>query len=360
MSNDDFPHRLSFSTVMLSAIVGAAAILCAFIVIPFLPAIVWSFTLAILFAPLDTWMRKVLPGRGLAAAATVAIVAGIIVVPAIIVLGFLLNEAAGSAPRLRPLFDAETWTRMIDSYPRFAPAIRFFVEDLNIPELLQAGTAWLARWSGSLVQGSVSSLVTLLLTFYFLFYALRDREMAIAAIGRVLPLNEPEYSRLTDRITNTIFASVYGTAAVAFLQGGLGGAMFWWLDLPAPLFWGVLMGFLGIVPFLGAFVIWAPAAIILALNGDLQSALLLTLWGTFVVGLVDNVLYPILVGKLLLLHTVPSFIAIVGGLVLFGPSGIILGPIIVGGAQTLLEIWRTRTMDQGEVDPAGGGDFANK
>ena len=343
MSNDDFPHRLSFSTVMLSAVVVAAAILCAFIVTPFLPAIVWSFTLAILFAPLDTWMRKVLPGRGLATAATVAIVAGIVVVPAIIVVSLLLGEAASSAPRLRPLFDAGNWTRIIDGYPRFAPAIHSAVERLNIPELLQAGTAWLARWSGSLVQGSVSSLISLLLTFYFLFYALRDRDLAIAAIGRVLPLTGPEYNRLTVRITNTIFASVYGTAAVAVLQGGLGGAMFWWLDLPAPLFWGVLMGILGIVPFLGAFVIWAPAAIILAINGDLQSAILLTAWGTLVVGLVDNVLYPILVGKLLMLHTVPSFIAVVGGLLLFGPSGIILGPLIVGGAQTLLEIWRSRT-----------------
>ncbi|PSB50309.1 AI-2E family transporter, partial [filamentous cyanobacterium Phorm 6] len=114
-----------------------------------------------------------------------------------------------------------------------------------------------------------------------------------------------QVAMLTDRITNTIFASGYGTAAVAILQGGLGGAMFWWLDLPAPLFWGMLMGLLGIVPFLGAFVIWAPAAIVLGLNGDVSSAIMLTLWGTLVVGLVDNVLYPILVGQRLMLHTVP-------------------------------------------------------
>ena len=119
--------------------------------------------------------------------------------------------------------------------------------------------------------------------------------------------------------------------------------MFWWLDLPAPLFWGVLMGLLAIVRFLGAFVIWAPAAIFLALNGDVQSAIILTLWGTLVVGLLDNVLYPALVGQRLMLHTVPSFIAVVGGLLLFGTSGIVLGPIIVVGAQTLLEIWRSRT-----------------
>jgi predicted PurR-regulated permease PerM len=330
--------------MMVAAIVGAAAILCALILEPFLPAIIWSFALAVLFTPLDTRMRKLLPGKGLAAAASVTIVAGVVVVPAIIVIGILLSEAAGSAPRLRPLLDAENWTRAIDQYPYLAPAIHSAVARLNIPNLLQAASTWLAGWSGSFIQSSISSLITLLLTFYFLFYALRDREIAVAAIGRILPLTAGEYRRLTDRTTNTIFASVYGTAAVAILQGGLGGAMFWWLDLPAPLFWGVLMGLLGIVPFLGAFVIWAPAAIVLGLNGDVPSAILLTLWGTLVVGLVDNVLYPILVGQRLMLHTVLSFIAVVGGLLVFGTSGIILGPIIVAGGQTLLEIWRRRNL----------------
>lgn len=172
----------------------------------------------------------------MAAAASVVIIAGVVVVPAITVLGILLNEAAGSAPRLGLLLDAENLTRAIDHYPRLAPAIHSAVDRLNIPNLLQAASAWLAGWSGSSIQGSVSSLMTLLLTFYFLFYALRDRELAVAAIGRALPLTAGEYRRLTDRIINTSFVSGYGTAAVAILQGGLSGAMFWWLDLPAPLF----------------------------------------------------------------------------------------------------------------------------
>jgi len=342
MLDDNSSARHSFSNKMLAALVLAAAILCALIVTPFLPAIVWSFALAILFTPLDTRIRKVIPSRGLAAGATVAIVASIVVVPAVTVIGTLLNEAATSAPLLEPLLDAEHWKRVIDNHPRLAPAVHAATERLNIPDLLKAATAWFASWSGTFVLGSVSGVITLLLTFYFLFFALRDREMAVAAVGGLLPLTSPEYTRLTDRISNTIFASVYGTAAVAVLQGGLSGAMFWWLDLPAPLFWGVLMGLLAIVPFLGAFVIWARAAIFLALNGDVQSAIILTLWGTLVVGLVDNVLYPALVGQRMMLHTVPSFIAVVGGLLLFGTSGIVLGPIIVVGVQTFLEIWRSR------------------
>ena len=112
--------------------------------------------------------------------------------------------------------------------------------------------------------------------------------------------------------------------------------------MPAPLLWGVLMGLLAVVPFLGAFVIWVPAALFLALAGDVTAAAILAAWGTIVVGLVDNVVYPILVGKRLLLHTVPSFIAIAGGLILLGASGVVLGPIIVAVSLTLLGIVRNR------------------
>ena len=160
-----------------------------------------------------------------------------------------------------------------------------------------------------------------------------------------MPLSAPEFTTLKRRVTSTIHATVLGMAAVSVIQGILGGAMFWWLGLPAPVFWGVLMGLLAVVPFLGAFVIWVPAALILALAGDLVSSALLAVWGTIVVGLVDNVMYPMLVGKRLMLHTIPSFIAVAGGVVLLGAPGIVLGPVIVAVSVTLLEILRHRAVE---------------
>jgi predicted PurR-regulated permease PerM len=94
------------------------------------------------------------------------------------------------------------------------------------------------------------------------------------------------------------------------------------------------------VPVLGAFIIWIPAAIFLFLAGSEGKALLLTLWGTIVVGGIDNLLYPILVGRQLKMHTVLAFVSLVGGLIVFGPSGLILGPVIVTVTRLLLEIWR--------------------
>ena len=183
-----------------------------------------------------------------------------------------------------------------------------------------------------------------MLMFYFLFYLLRDREEITRAAEDALPLSGPEFATLKDRVTNTIHATVLGMAAVSVIQGILGGAMFWWLGLPAPVFWGVLMGLLAVVPFLGAFVIWVPAALILALAGDFASSALLAVWGTIVVGLVDNVMYPMLVGRRLMLHTIPSFIAVAGGVVLLGAPGIVLGPVIVAVSVTLLEILRHRAI----------------
>jgi len=336
--------RPSFTNVLLASGIFLGLVLCYFIALPFLPALVWSFTLAVMFVPLDAKIRKKWGSPGLSAGATTAIVAIIVVVPAILVIGSLLNETVKSAPLITAMANSATWTRVTADHPWLAPATSWLNARLNIQELVQAATAWLAGWSGSFVKGSVAGLVSLLLTFYFLFYLLRDRSSAVATVANMLPLSASEFSVLGDRIVNTIFASVYGTATVATLQGGLGGLMFWWLDLPAPLFWGVVMGLLAVVPFLGAFVIWGPTAIVLALSGEFVAAIQLTVWGIVVVGLVDNVLYPILVGKRLMLHTVPSFIAVAGGLVLFGPHGIVLGPVIVAGSQTLLEIWRKRAI----------------
>ncbi len=118
--------------------------------------------------------------------------------------------------------------------------------------------------------------------------------------------------------------------------------MFWWLGLPAPLLWGIVMGLLAVVPVLGAFIIWIPAAIFLVLEGSGGKALLLTLWGGIVVGGIDNLLYPMLVGRRLKMHTVLAFISIVGGLIVFGPSGLILGPVIFIVTRLLLEIWSSR------------------
>ena len=137
--------------------------------------------------------------------------------------------------------------------------------------------------------------------------------------------------------------------------------MFWWLGLPAPLLWGVVMALLAVLPVLGAFIVWIPAALILALEGSGGKALILTVWGLLVVGTIDNLLRPILVGNRLKLHTILAFISVVGGLILFGPSGLILGPVALTITTVLLETWRTRTVAEAmaRVESAAASRFNN-
>ena len=132
------------------------------------------------------------------------------------------------------------------------------------------------------------------------------------------------------------------TLIVALVQGALGGLMFWWLDLPAPLLWGAVMALVAVLPFLGAAIVWLPAAALLLVDGHWEKALILSAWGAIVIGLVDNLLLPLLMKGRVEMHTVPVFIAAMGGLFAFGATGLVLGPMLLAIAIALLDVWRRR------------------
>lgn len=331
------------SGVWLTALVIGGAVLCAAIVQPFLPALVWALVLTLLARPLERRLRSLLGDQVWASAGlSVVAVAVAIIAPLLFVFDALVRELVGGAVMANEVLAATHWESIARSQRWLAPAIKWASANVDFGLVLQSMGARLGGWGESLIQGSLTSIVTLMLTLYFLFYLLRDGPHFRSGAAAILPLTRAEFDRLSDTIGNTIYAAFYGTVAVALLQGALAGLMFWWLDLPSPAFWGIIMGVLAIVPFLGAFVVWAPTALALAINGDIVSAVILTLWGVLVVGLIDNVIYPVLVGKRLEMHSLVSFVAILGGLALFGAHGVVLGPICVAATWTLHTIWRER------------------
>lgn len=159
----------------------------------------------------------------------------------------------------------------------------------------------------------------------------------LKGVRSLLPLSQSETDRLFARVADTVYATFYGTFAISLVQGLLGGLMFWWLGLPAPLLWGVVMFLLSLVPVLGA-----PVALYLAANGGWGKALALTAWGLVVIGSVDNLLYPVLVGDRVRMHSLLVFLSVLGGLLLFGAVGLLLGPLVVVITTLLIEVWRTR------------------
>ena len=227
--------------------------------------------------------------------------------------------------------------------PVIAPVLRWADAGVDVGALTEKAGAAVTSASGAILSGSIWVAMQLFITVFLLFYFFRDRRAAERLIRGLMPLSEIEAEAMFRRVAETIRATVFGSLVVAAVQGFLGGLMFWLLGLPAALFWGLVMGLLATIPVLGTFLVWGPAALFLALGGSWGKALLLTAWGAVAIGLIDNLLYPVLVGSTLRLHPVPVFFSLVGGLALYGAAGLILGPLTLAVAMSLIDIWRSRT-----------------
>jgi predicted PurR-regulated permease PerM len=334
----DWGSRTHVQIFVLMSATSFGLYLCCLLAAPFLASITWSLALAVIFLPLQRWMETKFRNRNVAAAISVFVI-GVVVLALVTFVGQrLVLEASSGARSVDARIESGEWRKVLEIHPRLAP-LADWMEQQNLPETLKAGVTWLSTTGASFVRGSVVGVMSLLLTFYLLFYFLRDRRAGIAKLRTALPLSVPEMDRLFSRVDDTIHATIYGTLTVAAVQGVLGGLMFWWLGFSSPLLWGVVMGLLAVVPILGAFIVWLPAALFLLIDGHWGQALILTSWGMFVVGTIDNLLRPVLVGDRLQMHTVMAFISVVGGIIVFGPAGLILGPVALTITTVLLEIW---------------------
>ena len=338
----DWGSRRHVRSLVLMAVTVVGIYLCYRMAAPFLPALAWALALAILLIPVQHRLERKLRSPGLAAGVLVLLVGVGVVFPAVVIGDMLINEVAGGATAIAAMVDSGQWHRNLVAYPVLIPGVEWIERQFDLPDTVNALTAWLTGAVASLARESVLQVIGMVLTLYLLFFFLRDRRAILASIESLSPLTKSDTARMFSDVDDTVHATVYGTLIVALVQGTLGGLMFWWLGLPGALLWGVVMGLLAVVPVLGAFIVWIPAAIFLLLDGSGVKALVLTLWGSIVVGGIDNVLYPMLVGRRLKMHTLLAFVSIVGGLAVFGSAGLILGPVIFAITRLLLEIWSRR------------------
>lgn len=339
----DSPNHLQTFVLILATVFGVY--LCYQIAVPFLPVLAWAMTLAILFMPMQRWLESKLKNSSLSALISVLLIGLIVVVPIIFVGEQLVLQTVKGTELIESKVASGEWRHTLESQPQMAYILNRLEHYVDLPGTLKTFTTWLGATVGVVVKGSVFQIIGLCLVFYMLFFFLRDRRLILKSIILFSPLTMVEMSRMFRRVGDTVHATIYGTFAVAAVQGFLGGLMFWWLDLPAPQLWGLVMGLLAIIPMLGAFVVWLPTAIFLMLEGNWGSAIILAMWGMLVVGTVDNLLRPILLGNRLKLHTVLIFLSVVGGLLFYGPAGLILGPVTLVITITFLEIWSNRNLD---------------
>jgi predicted PurR-regulated permease PerM len=193
---------------------------------------------------------------------------------------------------------------------------------------LREGSQFLAAQAIAIGQGTARIVVSFFLMLYLLFFFLRDGSQLTQRIKDAIPLRAEQKRALFSKFTIVIRAMFKGTLLVAALQGMLGGIMFWFLGIPAAVLWGVVMAFLSLLPAVGSALIWLPVALYLLATGALWQGLLLIAYGALVIGLVDNLLRPFLIGMDTKLPDYVVLISTLGGIALFGLNGFVIGPVI--------------------------------
>lgn len=317
--------------------------LCWRIVMPFLPALCWAFALALIGDPIYEWLiRRRLP-RDLAALCIIILTAIVVIGPALALAGALAKEASEVVNRLASEAGAKNLREAVEGNSLLGPVFRWLDSKYDLlteaMQLARSAAGWASSTVSSVLTGSIWFLSQAATTMFVLFYFLRDGETILNKLRSVVPLPAGETDLLFTRIAQMIRVSLGGKLVVAGIQGTLGGLMFGWLGLPAPIFWGCVMAVLSVFPVIGAFIVWVPAAIAYALQGDWRHAALLTGWGVLIVNPVDNLLGPVLVGSTLRMHTLLTFFSVIGGLAAFGVSGVVLGPVTVAVVAGLVELF---------------------
>jgi predicted PurR-regulated permease PerM len=341
-ADGDERWRATARLAALAALTLAGLALCAYVAYPVLPALTWALALAVIAFPIHAWIARHAPGRNWAAGLSTVMVVLIILVPIVLVAGQLGREAAATGRQMEAMAREGRVEAAADRVPHGPEAVRWVRENVDLEAEARRLAARFAGDAAALLQGSGWVLVQLLVCVFVLFFAFRDWDHLLAAMGGLSPLRPDEADYLFTRVSDSIHATVYATVVTSVVQGATGGLLFWALGLPAPLLWGVVMTVLGILPIVGAFLVWLPAAVFLALDDRWGAAITLVAWGLVMAGPVANWLYARLAGDRLRLHPVPVLVAFVGGLVVFGISGMVLGPAVLAVTLGLLDVWRRR------------------
>ena len=349
------PRGRQVRWIGLWAATAVGLYLCWSMLQPFIEVVLWAVVLVIVFFPIHRRIQTRVGSPGWSALLSCLLVIFVILVPLTLLTFAVVNELSDFAQMLQPKPDgsggaAGAAAGLLDpNSPYLGPAVRWVGQyyDLSklgsqefIAERLKGVSGAIASRTLGFVGGAVGFVVEVFFVIFTMYYLFRDGERMRAAAYDMMPLSGPQAREILDRTGEVIGASVYGVLVIAVIQGVLGGLAFWVLGLPSPLLWGVVMIFLSMIPMLGSFIVWVPAAIYLALTGEWGKAIMLAVWGALVIGSVDNFLRPKLVGERTRLHELLVFFSVLGGLQVFGVLGIVLGPVIVAITIALLDVLR--------------------
>ena len=348
MTPNDTTESPALQAKSFVVLITAVSVAFAWILWPFYGTVFWAVVLAIVFAPLYRRLCMAMHEKPtMAALATVLVILLVVILPLAIVTGLVVQEAAAVYQRvesgdlsfssyLQQIFDAlPPWlTGLLDRYGLTSMA--------EVRERFSAGITrsiqFIATHAVTAGQNAFELIVNFFLMLYLLFFFVRDGRAVTAAIRDAIPLRKDLERDLFIKFRDVIRATMKGNVVVAVVQGALGGFIFWVLGIHPPVLWAVLMAFLSLLPAVGTALVWLPVAIYLLVTGAVWQGVALIAFGVLVIGLVDNVLRPILVGKDTKLPDYMVLMSTLGGMTIFGLNGFIIGPVI---AALFIAVWST-------------------
>jgi predicted PurR-regulated permease PerM len=339
-------HEKTFLALLLVVTVAFGWIL-----LPFYGAVFWGSVLAILFAPFyRRLLTKLRERRNLAALITLFLVLLIVILPltlltiSLVKQGVLIYDNIRSGQINFGLYFQQT----VAALPQWIVRLldRFGLGNIAaLQETLSAGAAQgsqlIAKQAINIGQNAFDFLVGFGIMLYLLYFLLRDGAVLSNRIRTAIPLTPAHKRHLFSKFTTVIRATVKGNIAVAAVQGALGGMIFWVLGIQGALLWGVLMAFLSLLPAIGAALIWGPVAVYFLATGALWQGFTLVAFCVLVIGLVDNIMRPILVGKDTQMPDYVVLISTLGGMALFGLNGFVIGPVIAAMFMAAWDLFST-------------------
>jgi predicted PurR-regulated permease PerM len=339
----NYPELQQKTFLFLLIVVSVAF---GWILLPFYGAVFWGAVLSILFAP---FYRRLLVATGqrrnLAAIVTMVLCLIIVILPLTLIATSLAQEGTLVYQKIRTgeLDFGANFQRVISALPSWMVNLldRFGLTNISALRGLLSGGAvqgsqFVAAQALNIGQNTFEFLVSFGIMLYLLFFLLRDGASLSGRIRQAIPLSVEQKRHLFSKFTTVVRATVKGNIVVAATQGALGGLIFWFLGIQGALLWGFLMAFLSLLPAIGAALIWAPVAIYFLIIGSIWQGVTLIAYGVLVIGLVDNVLRPVLVGKDTQMPDYVVLISTLGGMALFGLNGFVIGPVI---AALFIAVW---------------------
>ena len=341
MLNTRSLHDKAFILLLIAVTIAFFAVL-----LPFQGAVFWGVVLAVVFTPLHKKVEaKFSKYPTVAALITLSLCLVLVILPLILLSISLAKESVAVYERVHSgqMNFGQYFQQIYNALPQWIIDIlaRFHLDD---PKAIQdkisgfsvQASQFVATKVFAIGSNTLQFLVSFCIMLYLLFFFLRDGKSLIRKIFAATPLDDEHKKKLGAKFITVVRATVKGNLAVAATQGALGGIIFWILGIDGALLWGVVMAFLSLLPAVGAAIVWAPVAIYFLATGNTIQGLVLAGYGAGIMGMVDNVLRPLLVGKDTKMPDYLILISTLGGLSLFGLTGFVIGPLI---AALFIAVW---------------------